>query len=107
MLWDIFHVVVSSPNLRQARGVLTIDTTDSEEGNVGIVAVIPIGMAQVSSVKLTASPGTKLQKGADFGYFQFGGSDIIVLFQKEVDAQILKTSTYTHYGRPIAFLNSV
>ena len=64
-------------------------------------------MAQVSSVKLTATPGTKLKKGADFGYFQFGGSDIIVLFQKEVDAQIMKTSAYTHYGTPIAILKSV
>ena len=34
--------------LAQARGILTIDTTSTPAGNVGIVGVIPVGMCQVS-----------------------------------------------------------
>jgi phosphatidylserine decarboxylase len=51
------------------------------EGAIGLVAVLPIGMCQVSSVILTAEKGVTLRKGEEMSYFQFGGSDIIVLFE--------------------------
>jgi len=86
----------------QARGVITIDTTDSPYGNVGIVAVIPVGMCQVSSVNMTATIGRELLKGDEFGYFLFGGSDIIVLFQEGVQARINTGLHYRHYGTEIA-----
>ena len=38
-------------------------------------------MAQVSSVIMTAEVGVTLRKGEEISYFQFGGSDIIVLFE--------------------------
>ncbi|MEO3938902.1 phosphatidylserine decarboxylase [Dermatophilaceae bacterium Soc4.6] len=84
------HELVSSDatttgfEFSQTRGVLTIDTTNSPGGNLGIVAVVPVGMSHVGSVVLTATPGTDLNKGDEFGYFQFGGSDIIILFQAGV-----------------------
>lgn len=59
----------------QARGVVVLDTP------IGMVAVLPIGMAQVSSVVITAEVGVTLRKGEEISYFQFGGSDIIVLFE--------------------------
>lgn len=91
----------------QARGIITIDTRESPEGDVGIVAVIPIGMCQVSSVHMTATPGGLVQKGDEFGYFLFGGSDIIVLFQKGVAKEIFETpDSYTHYGTKIATANA-
>lgn len=86
----------------QARGILTIDTTDSPYGNVGIVAVIPIGMCQVSSVSMIATPGARVEKGEEFGYFQFGGSDIIMLFQKDAVKDIIRNETaYNHYGMQV------
>ena len=81
---------------------ITIDTTNSPYGNVGIVAVIPIGMCQVSSVNMIATKGSNLLKGDEFGYFLFGGSDIIVLFQKGIDPQIPTGSQYRNYGTKIA-----
>jgi len=51
--------------------------------NLGLVAVLPIGMAQVSSVKLSISVGEEVEKGQEISYFQFGGSDCIVVFQKK------------------------
>ena len=86
----------------QARGVIIIDTTKSPYGNMGIVAVIPIGMAQVSSVNMTATIGSTLLKGDEFGYFLFGGSDIIVLFQEGTRPDIITNNTYRLYGTVIA-----
>lgn len=59
----------------QARGLIILSTA------IGLVAVLPIGMCQVSSVILTAEQGVTLRKGEEISYFQFGGSDIIVLFE--------------------------
>ena len=58
---------------------------DSPE--MGLVAVLPIGMATVSSVNLTPDVGAELRKGDEFGYFLFGGSDIVMIFQ-DVDLEI-------------------
>jgi phosphatidylserine decarboxylase len=90
----------------QARGVITIDTTKSPYGNVGIVAVIPIGMCQVSSVNMIATVGCDMPKGGEFGYFLFGGSDIIVLFQEGTNPQIDTNDLYRLVGAPIATCNT-
>jgi phosphatidylserine decarboxylase len=72
----------------QERGLIVIDSPE-----VGLVAVLPIGMAFVSSVNLTPEIGARLQKGDEFGYFMFGGSDIVMLFQNKevvIDAEVGK-----------------
>jgi phosphatidylserine decarboxylase len=38
-------------------------------------------MSLISSVNLTPEVGVELRKGEEFGFFQFGGSDIVMLFQ--------------------------
>jgi phosphatidylserine decarboxylase len=99
----------------QARGIVTIDTAGSPYGDVGVIAVIPIGMCQVSGVNMTHEAGKKLEdqkynkkgdkpclKGDEFGYFTFGGSDIIVLFQEKAKAKIITETHYRHYGSHIA-----
>lgn len=86
----------------QARGIIIIDTTTSPYGNMGIVAVIPVGMCQVSSVNMIAQTGSNVLKGEEFGYFLFGGSDIILLFQKDHIPQINECSNYRHYGTSIS-----
>ncbi len=100
-----FHAPDSSEGgyeFAQARGIIIIDTTYSRFGNVGLVATVPVGMAQVSSVNMTATVGSNLLKGDEFGYFLFGGSDIIVLFQEGVKPRIDTGSQYRHYGTQIA-----
>jgi phosphatidylserine decarboxylase precursor len=72
----------------QERGLVVIDSPE-----LGLVAVLPIGMAYVSSVNLTPELGAELQKGDEFGYFLFGGSDVVVLFQDKnvvLDAEVGK-----------------
>lgn len=91
----------------QARGILTIDTTGSAAGNVGIVAVIPIGMCQVSGVNMTHQADTGCNKGDEFGYFTFGGSDIIILTQAGTNPAYnpgfsQSPPPYSHYGTLLA-----
>jgi len=86
----------------QARGIVILDTTGSPCGDVGLVGVVPVGMCQVSSVNMTAVVGNTMQKGDEFGYFLFGGSDIIVLLQEGVNPEVLTSNQYRHYGTPIA-----
>lgn len=66
----------------QTRGLIVFDSP------IGLVAVLPIGMAQVSSVNMTAVVGSYLNKGDEYGYFMFGGSDIIMLFERESNVTV-------------------
>lgn len=86
----------------QNRGVVTVDTSASDAGDIGVVAVVPVGMAHVSSVRVTAEADRLMAKGEEFGYFQFGGSDIIVLFQAGTEPQIDTDEHYRLVGTPIA-----
>ena len=67
----------------QARGLILLDTPTA-----GLVAVLPIGMAQVSSVVLSVKPGDYVQKGQEISYFQLGGSDIVMVFQKGANVKL-------------------
>lgn len=85
----------SAPNsvgyqFSQARGLVVLDSP------VGLVAVLPIGMCQVSSVILTAEEGVALRKGEELGYFQFGGSDVVVLFEARCNV-CFTAQPDTHY----------
>ena len=64
----------------QERGLMVLDSP------VGLVALLPIGMDFVSSCNFSVDPGDYLGKGDEFGYFLFGGSDMIMLFEFGPDA---------------------
>lgn len=61
------------------------------------MATLPIGMAQVSSVNMVAVEGAYLNKGEEFGYFMFGGSDIVLLFQEESNV-VVTSAPGVHYN---------
>ena len=48
----------------------------------GEVAFVAIGATLVGSVVIEAAPGSAVKKGDPFGYFAYGGSTTIALFQK-------------------------
>jgi len=70
----------------QTRGYVIMDTE-----KFGLVALIPMGMAQVSSVNFedNVKVGSKHKKGDMLGNFLFGGSDFIMLFQKKAGFEIM------------------
>jgi phosphatidylserine decarboxylase len=81
----------------QTLGYVIMDT-----GETGLVALIPMGMAMVSSVNFEddVAVGNSLHKGDMLGTFLFGGSDFIMLFQEdagfEITAPMASDSDYAH-----------
>lgn len=77
---------------------------------LGYVAVLPIGMAQVSSVKLVWEPApgekypiypnAKIEKGDEISNFLFGGSDIVLVFEKKANLKILGAMGIDSNGHP-------
>lgn len=69
----------------QTRGYVIVDT-----GEYGLVALIPMGMAHVSSVNFEedVAVGATHEKGDRLGNFLFGGSDFILLFQQQAEFEI-------------------
>ena len=80
----------------ETRGVIILDTY------VGLVALLPIGMGQVSSVNFekNVKKGLKVKKGDPLGYFLFGGSDFVMIFEEKADFNITvsKGGVTTGYG---------
>lgn len=62
----------------ETRGCVILETEEH-----GLVALLPIGMWPVSSVNFehNLQVGDKVSKGDMLGYFLFGGSDFITIFQ--------------------------
>lgn len=80
----------------ETRGLAIIETA-----HYGLVAVMPIGMSQVASVNFEPDlqVGDKVKKGDMLGYFLFGGSDFVLVFQKEAAFKLLspqKGDAYEH-----------
>ncbi|CAB4475712.1 unnamed protein product [Rhizophagus irregularis] len=93
----------------QSRGLVII------KSQFGLVAVLPVGMAQVSSVVLNdkiipsrENPNPKVKKGDEISHFQFGGSDIVLVFQKDSNVDVL-ANLGRHYrvGEQIAIAHNI
>jgi phosphatidylserine decarboxylase len=56
---------------------LTLLRTDA----VGLVAMVDVGAACVGRIVQTFQPGIPVEKGAEKGYFLFGGSTVITVFE--------------------------
>lgn len=54
---------------------------------IGLMCLIAVGMAEVSSCVVTVEQGSGVRKGDQLGYFQFGGSTHCLLFRKGVISQ--------------------
>lgn len=69
----------------QTHGYVIVDTE-----KYGLVALIPVGMGMVSSCNFekNVTVGSMHKKGDMLGYFLFGGSDIIMLFQEKAGFKI-------------------
>ncbi|KAK9286607.1 hypothetical protein L1049_015007 [Liquidambar formosana] len=61
----------------------------------GKVAFVAIGATMVGSITFSKKEGDYVQKGDEFGYFSFGGSTVICVFEKdtiEIDGDLLANS---------------
>lgn len=86
MTWDAAHrrynLELGAPEWQsiETRGCMILKTK-----RFGLVALLPIAMCEVSSVNFLSSihVGSHIHKGDEIGYFLFGGSDFMMLFQKQ------------------------
>ena len=75
-----------------------------ENEHLGKVAVFLVGATCVGSVHLTAQKNQIYAKGDELGYFSFGGSSVITVFQPGViklEDELLKVSSrgYEYYAK--------
>ena len=112
VLWDaeagryILECDIPGWQMIETRDCVIIDTEE-----YGLVAVLPIGMSQICSCNWEEGleVGSKVEKGDPMGYFLFGGSDIVMIFQSRVDVEFLceaEDDGYSHIlmGEPYANL---
>ena len=57
---------------------------EADDPNIGLMCVMPVGMAEVSTCDVTVSPGKKVRKGNEIGMFHFGGSTHCLIFRPGV-----------------------
>ena len=66
--------------------------TELDTDAFGKVVMLEIGATNVGSIVQTYEPGKKQQKGDEKGYFEFGGSSLILLFKEgaiELDSDLI------------------
>ena len=75
---------VTDFQMLETRGVMVIDTPD-----FGKIAIVPVGVQQVSSVQWThpvltnrkSKIDNRISQGEELGKFLFGGSDVVLFFE--------------------------
>jgi phosphatidylserine decarboxylase len=66
------------------RALIFIEADNSE---IGLMCVMPIGMAEVSTCQLTVYEGQHVKKGDQIGMFHFGGSTHCLIFRPGVNLE--------------------
>jgi phosphatidylserine decarboxylase len=86
----------SAPNNSQpfitavaTRAVMFIEANNPA---IGLMAIVAVGMAEVSSCQITVQPGDSVNKGDHLGMFHFGGSTHCLVFRPGVNL------TFDDYG---------
>ena len=87
------------------RAIIYIEADDPK---IGLMVIMPIGMAEVSSCVLLdkIKAGYRVKKGEELGYFQYGGSTYCLIFRPGVIKKFLvKEGTDMKMGQAIAVAN--
>ena len=74
------------------RGIITIQA-DNE--NIGLMAIVFVGMCEVSSCEFYVQPGQRIEKGQQIGSFHFGGSTHCLVFRPQTNLLFNESGPYT------------
>jgi len=66
---------------------------EADRAEIGLMCVMAVGMAEVSSCQITAYEGQRVRKGDQIGMFHFGGSTHCLLFRPGVNLE------FDHHGQ--------
>ena len=67
-----------------ARGFIFIE---ADNPDIGLMCIMPVGMAEVSTCDITVYEGQRVEKGQELGMFHFGGSTHCLFFRPETKLQ--------------------
>jgi phosphatidylserine decarboxylase len=78
----------------------------------GLMLLIEVGALAVGSIRQSFKPGHRVARGERKGFFELGGSTVVVLFQKgriELDDDLCRNTskgieTYVHLGESIGHI---
>jgi len=90
-------------------GINKRECLELESDLFGKVMMVIVGAVQVGSITKTVEEGDRVEKGSEVGFFSYGGSTIVTVFQKgriEFDEDLVANSsegreTYVHMGQPL------
>jgi phosphatidylserine decarboxylase len=60
---------------------------EADNPAIGLMCVLPVGMAEVSTCEITVYEGQRVHKGSQLGMFHFGGSTHCLLFRPGVNLE--------------------
>ena len=66
---------------------------EADNPDIGLMCVLAVGMAEVSSCQITAYEGQRIKKGEQLGMFHYGGSTHCLIFRPEVQLE------FDHHGQ--------
>jgi phosphatidylserine decarboxylase len=66
---------------------------EADSPDIGLMCVLAVGMAEVSSCQITAYEGQRVRKGDQIGMFHFGGSTHCLIFRPGVKLE------FDHHGQ--------
>lgn len=107
-LWDDAQKLYYYHNDMGFQMVETRSCAIIETDDYGLVAMLPVGMSQICSCNWLPSlhVGDRLTPGQEMGYFLFGGSDIILIFQKGISVELLHHGDHLLMGEAYAKLSN-
>ncbi|KIJ63755.1 hypothetical protein HYDPIDRAFT_91598, partial [Hydnomerulius pinastri MD-312] len=101
-------ILSSSLPLAAAISTRAVILIECDNPNVGIVAFVGVGLAEVSTTKISVREGDKLKKGDELGSFHFGGSTYLLMFQGGVSLSLPEDNRgHTDVNSQLLLLNLV
>jgi len=66
---------------------------EADNPDIGLMCILPVGMAEVSTCQITVYEGQRVRKGDQLGTFHFGGSTHCLIFRPGVNLE------FDHHGQ--------
>ena len=94
-LFQVFSMV-------NPRGIVYIKDLDTNL----LVAFVAVGIGEVSSVNFNINIGDTLSKGDEIGYFAYGGSTVLMIYQNDIiNKTLIQPENWVQMGQSMAVIN--
>lgn len=98
---------IDEANQTESQGYITATATraiiffEADNKDIGLMAFIGVGMAEVSTCDIQVTEGQHVKKGDEIGMFHFGGSTHCLLFRKGVKVKGFPKPGHTEVNVPV------